>query len=356
MTARPPFVMALLALCATGLHAQVPGERLTLDHLRIPAAPALILLGVAPSVVERPTAPSVVAVSLLAATGGDNLLPQDYALELAPYWLAPHPTLTFDRYYAPGLGRGMLQTLSLSVATAPLSRVRDTTASGTAVGLGARTFLLAGRAHPELAARNRALQAIQASASQVVLDLEEVEDEARRAVLERRLDSLDAAAREVALEMQRLDTERVGWIVEAAGAVTLEFPGDRSDSGSVGRWGGWLTLLYRLPAPTLDLVAVGRYERDERADPARDLVALGGRLAWRITDLTASVELLQRFGDRAPTGELPGRRITGNLEYHIPGIGYLTAALGSDDDGTASRLVATFGIEFGFGTIPLLLR
>lgn len=103
-------------------------------------------------------------------------------------------------------------------------------------------------------------------------------------------------------------------------------------------------------------MAVARYERDEGADAARNLVALGGRLAWRITDLTASVELLERFGDRAPTGERPGHRLTGNLEYRIPGPGYLTAALGSDDDGTASRLIATLGIEFGFGTIPLLLR
>lgn len=343
--------IALLLVAAMPAGAQQDATGLTLRQLRTPAAPALILLGVAPSVVERPTAPSAFAVSLFAASGAEDLLPRDYALELAPYWLAPHPGLTFESYYAPGFLRGMLQTTSLSLATVPLSQMGDTAATGTAVGLGLRTLLLAGRAHPTLTQTVRGLQAIQAAANRVTLDREEATDDATRERLERQLDTLDARAGEAALEIQRLDTERVGWIIEAAGAMTLDFPGNRTDSGSVGLAGGWLTVMYRMPRPALDLVAVARYQH-ERAT-ARDLIGLGGRLAWRIDDLVVSGELLGRFGDGWATGERPGCRLTGNLEYRLPAVGYLTAAIGTDTDGPGSRLIATFGIDLGFGTIPL---
>lgn len=343
--------IALLLVVVTPAGAQRDATGFTLRQLRTPAAPALILLGVAPSLVERPTAPGALAVSLLAANGEEDLLPRDYALDVAPYWLVPHPGLTFESYYAPGFLQGVLQTTSLSLATVPLSQLGDTAATGTAVGLGLRTFLLAGRAHPALVRAVRGLRTVQTAANRVVLDLDQATDDAARARLERQLDTLDAEARDTALRIQELDTERVGWIIEAAGALTLDFPGNRTDSGSVGLVGGWLTVMYRMPRPALDLVAVARYQRDHAA--ARDLLALGGKLAWRIEDLVVSGEWLGRVGDRWPTGERPGYRLTANLEYRLPAVGYLTAAIGMDTDGPGSRLIAIFGIDLGFGTIPI---
>jgi hypothetical protein len=197
----------------------------------------------------------------------------------------------------------------------------------------------------------RELRALQAAANRAALELDEAEGEARRAALESALDSLDTAARDVALGIQQLDTERIGWIVEAAGALTLDFPGDRADSGSVGRSGAWLGVTYRMPRPALDFVTVARYQHEPAA--ARDLLALGARLAWRIEDLVVSGEFLGRLRDRWPTGERPGYRLAGNLEYRLPAIGYLTATIGVETDGPGSRLVATLGIDLGFGTIPL---
>lgn len=322
---------------------------LVLDALRTPASPAFTLLGVAPMSVERPTSPSALAVSLLSATGGDDLLPRNYALELAPYWLVRHPDLTYEAYYRPGFLRGMLQSLSLSVATVPLDQVTGGADSGTALGLGARASLVPGRAHPDLAAREQELRALQDAANRLLLDLADEE------ALDRALDSLDALAREIALEMQELDTERVGWILELAGAAAFAFPGDRADSGDVARLGGWLTLAYRVPQPSLDLVAVARYERAERTTPARDLVGIGARLAWRLEDFTLSFEFLERLGDRAADGTPPGYRAAGNLEYRLPGMGFLTATFGSDDEGGRPRFVSTIGVNLGFGTIPLRL-
>jgi hypothetical protein len=322
---------------------------LVLDALRTPASPAFTLLGVAPMTVERPTSPSALAVSLLSATGADDLLPRNYALELAPYWLVRHPDLTFDAYYRPGFLGGIVQSLSMSVATVPLDQLTAGVDSGTALGLGARAYLVPGRAHPDLAQRERELRAIQDASNRVLLD---VEDEA---VQQRLLDSLDALAQGIALEMQELDTERVGWLLELAGAAAFAFPGDRADSGAVERIGGWLTIAYRIPEPSLDLVAVARYERAQRATPARDLIGIGARLAWRLEDFTLSVEFLERLGDRAADGTRPGYRAAGNLEYRLPRLGFLTATFGSDDEGGQARFISTIGVNLGFGTIPLRL-
>jgi hypothetical protein len=235
------------------------------------------------------------------------------------------------------------------VATVPLEQLTGGTDSGTTLGLGVRAYLAPGRAHPDLEARKRELRALQEAANRVLLD---VEDEAAQ---ERALDSLDALMKGVALEMQELDTERVGWILELAGATAFAFPGDRADSGDVERFGGWLTVAYRLPQPSIDLVAVARYERVERETPARNLVGVGARLAWRLEDFALSFEFLERLGDRAADGTRPGYRAAGNLEYRLPRLGYLTATFGSDDEGGRARFVSIIGVNLGFGTIPLRL-
>src|SRR2546422_11011326 len=96
---------AVLALASSALAAAralqaAPGG---LEELRTPASPAFVLLDLTPSAVERPTPPKALAASLLAATGDLRFLPRNYAIDVAPYWLAPHPTLTYQQFHNPGL-------------------------------------------------------------------------------------------------------------------------------------------------------------------------------------------------------------------------------------------------------------
>lgn len=349
-----PLVTATLAMAVVpaGLQAQTtsaPSNMLVLNQLQTPVSPAFVILGVSPSAVERPTSPQALAVSLLSATGSGSLLPDSYALEVAPYWLTPHPDLTYDAYYDPTFGRGILQSLSISAATAPLQEVGDSLA-GTAFGIGARWQLVTGRPSPELTAREEELRKLQSKANTATLDI----DDAQR--LSDVLDSLDVRARSVALEMQSLDQERVGWIVEAAAAAAFSFPQNRTDSADIRRIGAWFTAGYRLPEPSLDLVGVARYERAYTPVPARNLVGVGLRLAWTSQELTLSFEYLERLGDRTSEGRQPGYRAAGNLEYRVPGVGRLTATLGTDDDQVGRpKLVSTIGIDLGFGTIPIQL-
>src|SRR5262245_49784361 len=114
-------VLAVL-VCAIALPvaaaAQAPNaEPIKLTDLKTPASPAFQLLGIAPTDVERPTTPRAFAVSLLSTLQkSDSVLPNGFAMEVAPYWLVPHNQLQFSTYINPSPAQSIRQTFSISVA------------------------------------------------------------------------------------------------------------------------------------------------------------------------------------------------------------------------------------------------
>src|SRR5438128_12143539 len=88
-----------VASVARAAHAQstIPD----FDKLRTPASPAFVVLDVSPTAIQRPTQPSTLAFALLQGLSLDE--PQtaagNFSLEVAPYWLVSHPSLTLNRYY-----------------------------------------------------------------------------------------------------------------------------------------------------------------------------------------------------------------------------------------------------------------
>lgn len=344
----------MFPLLATLLLQDPAPTSIPLDALRPPAAPAFVLLGVAPAAVERPITPRALAATLISATGARDLLPRDYALEVAPYWLTSHPELTFDGYYAAGLGRSILQTLSISLATARLP-APDSIEAGTALGIGFRTAPLAGKAPPAFALLVPQLDSLLRQRLRVRHLLRRLSDSTARADQQAVADSLEEEAARVALAIQAADKERVGWIVEFAGAVVWDFPRNLIDSSSIARAGVWATVAYRVPAPAIDLVGVLRYVRDQRPATARNIVDFGGRLVIRGDDLALSGEFVEHIGTASGPLPAPGYRLAGNLEYRLQKDLALTATFGKDDGDTgAARLVAQIGLTLGAGRVPLL--
>src|SRR5688572_25436434 len=145
---RTVLALVIHSLAVTGnTAAQTPaGNQASIDDLKAPPSPAFVLLGTAPTKVERPQAVRPLVLSAISAVGNDGL-PRNYAVEFAPYWLVT-PEISFDQYYRPGL-RALSQHLSVSVATIPLPA---SLGPGTALGMGARTLPVPGRPHPQLVA------------------------------------------------------------------------------------------------------------------------------------------------------------------------------------------------------------
>jgi hypothetical protein len=333
------FLLVCALVLAAPARAQSPAS-VKLEDLRTPPSPVLVLLGVAPSAVERPTSPRAVAVSLLRAAGDSGLFPRHYALEIAPYWLTSHPSLTFAQYYHPSLARSLAQTLSVSFATSPLRDAADSADVGTSVGVGVRALLVSGKPSRELDSLRALLSALQRRVLAASGDSEE-----QRAL---------AALKPVAVAIQSAGHERTGWIVELAAAATGNFPGDVAANGKTGMVGVWLTPAYRRPGGSLDLLGVFRVLRDERPDTARTYLDGGFRLAWRGQGVL-SAELVERY--QSAGGSKHDYRLSGTFEYPLTSAIRLTAAVGRDFalGAPAGRtLLAQVSVNFGMGAIPVL--
>jgi hypothetical protein len=153
-------VMAFPAAAAAGQGGGVD----TVDELKSPPSPALLVLGLAASKVDRPEGVRAIVASIVAASK-DTGFPRNYSVEVSPYWLGT-PTLSFDEYYR-NTARNLYRYLSTSVAMTPLEVIDPLGTTGTAIGIGVRTLALAGRPHPklaelraELATKQRALNAL----------------------------------------------------------------------------------------------------------------------------------------------------------------------------------------------------
>ena len=329
--------MLLSALLGLSL-LQADSTRDTLRAFKTPASPAFVLLGVAPTTVERPATPQALVLSLISAVQDADFPPKHYALEVAPYWLTRHRFLTFEKYAAPGFGRSLLQTLSLSVATSSLDP--DT---GTALGFGLRAAYVSSRDLSTVRALRDTLLQIQAD----ILRAGTEEEERRHA----------ARAKPVALRLtQALRTERLGFTIEGAAAMVLDFPDDIANNGKLGRAGVWLTSGYRLTKPAVDLLTVVRFIRDERVAPAESNLDLGARLLVDREDLTLAAEYIFR-SVTAGGSSRSTYRLSIDVQYRLANDIYITAALGRDHAASAAgpaQLIAQIGIDFGLGAVPIL--
>src|SRR3954467_8148273 len=133
------FVVLAAGWPANALAGQADDERssraITVSDARTPEAPAFVLLGVSPTQIERPTTPRALTISVVSASlNSDNLFPQNYALQVSPYWLKGHPALTSGEYYHPSIAQSLAQRFSMSVATTRISIADSSKTNATQLG------------------------------------------------------------------------------------------------------------------------------------------------------------------------------------------------------------------------------
>lgn len=113
--------------------------------LTVPSSPAFSILNFEPSAVMRPVNARDLAADVLNAFDENGRLLLNLGLEVMPYWLSSHPTLTRNKYLYPTTGQTFLQSLSFSAAT-----VKDSASGKNKLGAGFRFKLANGRSVPEL--------------------------------------------------------------------------------------------------------------------------------------------------------------------------------------------------------------
>jgi len=311
---------------------------LNANDLQAPVAPAFILLGVEPTSIDQPKTPRAFVLSFLNARANNDFIPRDYAMQVVPYWLFSHPSLTFNDYYNANVVQTLLQTAVISIATTKMSSL-DSLSSGTNLGLGLNAMIIQGQAHPKLSDSKNQLVSILDS-------MNRTEDSTKLKILMNR-------AKGIALEIQKMDKQRVGFRVECAGGSIIDFPVDNFESGKMTRYGVWVLPAYRISNSTLDFIALGRYIHNE-SDSSENYLDFGGRIVSETSDFTLSGEFVYRMIKRQNNQNDESYRANVSMEYQLNPSIRVIGSFGRNFKTNERDLIASLGVNLGFGQIPIL--
>jgi hypothetical protein len=352
-TTRTLALAAVFTAFTLSAFAQTVPDPLQLNDIKTPISPAFVILGVAPTVVARPTTPRAVGIALVSANSDSsgNGFPRNLALEVAPYWLSNRPALTFAQYDHPSVWQSLQQTLSVSVATK--NGVANTANETPSIGaLGLRASWTIGASSP---LEQQVLAAYHAKAKTFLLQATRPTDA-----------EVSIALRPFVMAMREA-MKQGRWIVEAAAASSAMFPNNNLDQAETQKNAIWITPSYRFErsgfnpttgmlteAPTIDFVTVFRYSEDRTITDAtgRNNIDTGARVLWESSTIGVSVEHVERFGDGKHT-----RRTSILGEYKLSDNLYLSATFGRNFAGEnpGGNLIALFGINFNAGQKPSIL-
>jgi len=401
---------ALLAATLTmvpSVRAQAPAapKVLTAEDLKAPSTPAATILGSTPTTIERPDTPRALVFNLASSVSEANGVPENYAVQIAPYWMRSHPGLLFDSYISPTISQSLLRSFSVSVATADWKSGTGSDAQdlGSRIALGTSAVILPGHVDPKLVEvrdelikqdqnlivllHNRdndpRLEGLVARLTDLRARLKTETDPIKLVELSRNLEdtqsTIDAISadwnqqiataqqeiRTLTLRIQTMNVQRLGTRLVAAAAWSVQIPDDVFGDARGERTGFWVTPSYRariMPANAddgarvrfLDALGVVRYIRDRVEDTTAWDV--GGRVIWEASDsVSVSAETVRRWwsADSLNSNSL---RAVGVFEVRLADKAYFFASFGRDftEAELKRNLVSVVGLNLGFGEKPVI--
>lgn len=90
------FFTLIMGALAISLFSQT---EIKLEDLQMPSSPAFVLLDVAPSSIERPGTIKAFTTSIINSVTENNGIPENFAVDFAPYWFFKHKTLSAFKYW-----------------------------------------------------------------------------------------------------------------------------------------------------------------------------------------------------------------------------------------------------------------
>jgi len=352
----------LIHLCCLGQEPDTIG----LEDLDIPISPGFILYDQSPTVVARPNTTRAFTLSMLNSFAGTNGFPDNYGIEVTPFWFFRHRNMTALRYA--GLHKGRLRPFSpAKMATVSVAFI-NTTLEGS--GVPVNNVVFGGRATLlKIYPRNYKEKLVNAN----LVTYHDLKGLAETLIREGATDSLlvccPEAYNEVVLRVSTLFSEREDvaplkevlktrpvLAIDGAVAGSIMFVDNDFSSHQPGRTGAWLTLsfaqgLNKQNTNYFNMYAVGRYlsERSVRDATGNFRVVahydLGGRMELEFNNFSLGYEYIYRVSD----GKNNTFRSTGMLRYHLAENIYLTGAFGKNF-GDSNNLVSLLGINWGLST------
>jgi hypothetical protein len=401
----------MVTMASAGQAQDQDPPQIQLEDFRLDAPPALSLIGSSSSSVSRPNTPRALITSLVSATGSSGLVPNGYAMETAPFWLASHPLLTIPDYYRASLSERLKYFTAFSVATSRHSARNDSVNPDARVAIAVRTLLLNGRpsvalvatmdsmrkaqlsyitkfrraetlrasatglaaqrrklareeellsslttkvlVRPDDALRDSALRTLarRDSARSAVAAAESADDELAR--VEKQMTDIEGDLADLGESFAERDLEPDGLVLEVAAGTRALFAEGQWSRERVDGFGVWATPMYRLPSQRLEIIGVARYLTRVAEYDDENLLDLGGRLGWDLGRANLSAEWVNRSVRKSGIGNTSSWAALFN--YPLPAKLQLVASFGSDFrrlDGKRP-VIATLGINLGLGAVMI---
>lgn len=325
------------------------------DKLRSPDAPAFAILGASPTEIQKPTTPRDLAVSLSAFLDeqGGLQLPDNLALQVAPYWVAQGKVPSSD-YAATGASQ-LWKNFSLSLATASADG-----APARELGAGVSTHYAFDEAQVRCETYDAALVRLAEETSLALTDeemqalsAEHPDDASLASILQvrkaRRAAGLDKALDQARLACAKASAARTR-VLSASAALRWRFPGAAAEDGDLISQAYWLT--YAHTANPLTALVLGRVRLDEAQMGWDGFLDAGARAVIARDAYAASLEVVARrqFAGAGADGADTLLRVSLLVEYLVKDDSWLTVTFGKEfaaaDAGSLFSLVnltTTFG-------------
>lgn len=351
---------------------------------------ALVLVGINPSTIQRPSTPAELKVCIGLGEGDSTGFPTELAVEIAPYWLLKGHEISYEKYADSTLKPTFLQTFAVSAATSlkPNTIVPDSSSMSLALGTSFSVL----RGHVDKKTDGFALRLAALKQSLTTLNTKQGNYEAEfrseceeYKIWKKRRDEADTGSSEwkeadlklAELEDQfseqakeRIEKEEAGLLQKIdslSSSLKLRRTGFKWDWAAAGAvvspYGGWNDLQWNAGIWTtfgpewrsFGLIGVGRGLLDS-SDPSQLGLDVGVKAFLDKPEfpLIFSGELLHHRVLNADDNQENRLRALLNLEYTLKNIGTLLVTLGKELGPDTGETIVSFKILLGDGTeIPL---
>lgn len=139
------FVILLFCFETLASAAQDLNEKIS--KLKAPTSPASVIIGNQPATISKPKSWQALEAAIYSNyvnQSGGLTVPNDYAIELSPYWLTKKGNISLEEFMTPNFMQGVLQNLNLSISSTKNFLIKDSLKTD-ALGFGFRTLLLQGK-------------------------------------------------------------------------------------------------------------------------------------------------------------------------------------------------------------------
>jgi len=293
-----------------------------------PSCPALSILGSKQDMISPPVDPVDVAVSLVTGSG-EIKLPDQFAVEVSPYWLfnsdSEESFLDFEE--TSSRSENALQGMTASMAYGPTPG--DSSAHSFAIGF--RVPLITGKTEEEYSDLVRLYNDLQTELLRLTddavigadlitgLPIFDIYSEARRQ-LEELQDTLDhfglpatAGIEQIRNRITGTELRRTGWTLDFSTAVLWNISESDSIDKGLMRYGAWLSGGYEMQHITT--AGIVRFI-GEAVDDSPYVIDTGGRIIFNnLSFLRLSGETVHRYApDELETSQW---RFAGNVQLPI---------------------------------------